>query len=242
MALTAVFLAYKEIMEIDWHRIFFSDQPYAFFLEILFRTPLMFLAVVLILRFTGKRGVQQLSIFEMVMIITLGSAAGDSMFYKDVGLFHAIAVFLIILVVYRLVIYLITKSDKVEQLLEGKPIYIIRDGVLCFKEINGSELGSDEFFGALRGQNIEHLGQIRFAILEDTGKISVFYFAGDDVKPGLPILPDEYDQKNTTISKPGIFACAKCGRIYQLTAADVVICATCKHNEWVEAIDRKRIT
>jgi uncharacterized membrane protein YcaP (DUF421 family) len=230
-----------KFMNVDWHRIFFSDHPYTFFLEILFRTPLMFLAVVLILRFTGKRGVQQLSIFEMVMIITLGSAAGDSMFYEDVGLFHAIAVFLIILGVYRLVIYLITKYEKVELLLEGKPNYIIRNGVLCYHEINGSELGSDEFFAELRGNNIEHLGQIRFAILEDTGKISVFYFPDEEVKPGLPILPDEYNRKTSSINRPGLFACAKCGSTYSLQVSDLVICQNCKHNEWVEALDRKRI-
>jgi uncharacterized membrane protein YcaP (DUF421 family) len=229
-------------MEIDWHRIFFNDEPYSFFLEILFRTPLMFLAVVIILRFTGKRGVQQLSIFEMVMIITLGSAAGDSMFYKDVGIFHAVAVFMIILGVYRLIIFLITKSEKVELLLEGKPTYIIKHGKLCVKDINGQDLGSDEFFGELRGHNIEHLGQIRYAILEDTGRISVFYFPDEDVIPGLPILPDDYNLRQKQITKPSMYACAKCGSTYQLEIADLVICEYCKHNEWVEAVDRKRIT
>ena len=110
-------------MEIDWHRILFSDQPYAFFIEILIRTPTMFLAVVAILRLTGKRGVQQLSIFEMVMIISLGSAAGDSMFYEDVGLLHAVAVFALILLVYKLLILVIAKSKKAEKLLEGEPLY-----------------------------------------------------------------------------------------------------------------------
>ena len=229
-------------MKIDWHNLFFSDLPYSFFLEILFRTPLMFLGVVLVLRFTGKRGVQQLSIFEMVMIITLGSAAGDAMFYKEVGLLHAIAVFVIVLAIYRLLIFFITKSEKVEKLLEGEPIYIIRHGRLCLNEISGDELGSDEFFGELRGFNIEHLGQIRYAILEDTGKLSVFYYKDEEVKPGLPILPDEYGKKNCIIAKPGLFACANCGSTYQLQVADAVVCENCKENLWVEAIDRKRIT
>ncbi|MEJ5961875.1 DUF421 domain-containing protein [Pedobacter immunditicola] len=229
-------------MEVDWHRILFNDEPYSFFLEILFRTPLMFLAVVIILRFTGKRGVQQLSIFEMVMIITLGSAAGDSMFYKDVGLFHAVAVFVIILGIYRLIIMLITKYEKVELLLEGKPMYIIKHGKLSLKSVNGQNLGSDEFFGELRSHNIEHLGQIRYAILEDTGRISVFYFPDDEVLPGLPILPDDYNKKQQQITKPGLYACAKCGSIYPMEITDLVVCENCEHNEWVEALDRRRIT
>ncbi len=230
------------MMDIDWHRIFFSDHPYTFFLEILFRTPLMFIAVVVILRFTGKRGVQQLSIFEMVMIITLGSAAGDSMFYEEVGILHALAVFVLILGVYRLVIYLITKSEKIERLLEGDPLYIIRNGVLCLNEANGDELGSDEFFGELRGNNVEHLGQIKFAILEDTGKVSVFYFRDEEVKPGLPILPDEYRQKSKSIKCAGLYACAKCGSTLKLQSGVDFSCLNCKNEEWVLAVDTLRIT
>lgn len=186
-------------MDIDWHRVLFSDHPYSFFIEILIRTPLMFLAVVFILRLTGKRGVQQLSIFEMVMIITLGSAAGDSMFYEDVGLLHALAVFILVLAVYRILIFFIAKSEKAEYILEGKPVYIIREGQLCLEEI-GVDLGSDEFFGELRATHVEHLGQLRYVVLEDSGKLSVFYYADEEVKPGLPILPDEYGKKSKIIT------------------------------------------
>jgi uncharacterized membrane protein YcaP (DUF421 family) len=229
-------------MEFDWHKIFFGDEPYSFFLEILFRTPLMFLAVVVILRFTGKRGVQQLSIFEMVMIITLGSAAGDSMFYKEVGLFHAIAVFGLVLAVYRLIIWLITKYEKIEILMEGKPIYIIRNGAMCLQELKSKELGSDEFFGALRGRNVDQLGQVRCAVLEDSGSVSVFYFPDDEVIPGLPILPDEFNQKCEAIEKSGLYACTRCGRTYELQPIKEVECEVCRNKEWVKAIYRIRIT
>lgn len=231
----------SNIMDFDWHRIFFSDQEYSFFWEILFRTPLMFLAVVLVLKFTGKRGVQQLSIFEMVMIITLGSAAGDSMFYKDVGLLHAVAVFILVLAVYRVLIWLITKFEWFELLIEGKPIYIIRDGKMCLDELNSKELGSDEFLAALRGQHVDQLGQVKCAVLEDTGSLSVFYFPDEEVLPGLPILPDEYESKSSKIVKAGLYACTKCARTYQFEATENVACQTCNNKEWVEAVNRKRI-
>lgn len=229
-------------MEIDWHRILFSDHPYSFFIEILIRTPLMFLAVVVILRLTGKRGVHQLSIFEMVMIITLGSAAGDSMFYKDVGLLHCLAVFGIILAIYRLIILLISRSEKAEKLLEGEPLYLLRGGKMCLKEIDGDEMGADEFFGELRGLNVEHLGQLRYVILEATGKLSVFYYPDEKVQPGLPILPDDYYIKSTKIAHTGLYACARCGNTQALQQTDSAICELCKNKEWVSAIDRIRIT
>lgn len=228
-------------MNFDWHKIFFSDQDYSFFWEILFRTPIMFLAVVVVLRFTGKRGVQQLSIFEMVMIITLGSAAGDSMFYDDVGMLHALAVFALVLGVYRILIWLITKFEWFEFLMEGKPIYIIREGIMCLEELHSKELGSDEFLGALRGQHIDQLGQVKYAVLEDTGNLSVFFFTDEEVRPGLPILPDEYERKSNKIGKAGLYACSKCARTYQLEPAIDVACDTCSNKEWVEAVYRKRV-
>jgi len=202
----------------------------------------MFLAVVLVLRFTGKRGVQQLSIFEMVMIITLGSAAGDSMFYEDVGILHAVTVFALVLAVYRLLIWLITKFDKFEVLMEGKPIYIIRNGKMCLQDLKSKELGSDEFFAALRGRNIDQLGQVKCAVLEDTGSLSVFYFADEEVIPGLPILPDEYNRKAVEITHAGLYACSKCARTYELQPVIETACPVCQNKYWVEAIYRKRIT
>jgi len=228
-------------MEIDWHRIFFSDQPYTFFIEIVFRTFVMFFVVIVILRLAGKRSVQQLSIFEIVMIITLGSAAGDPMFYEDVGLLHAVLVFIIILGFYRLLVYVISKNEKVEELLEGKAIYVIKEGMLCLDEVSGNEFGSDEFFAALRVKNIEHFGQIRYAILEDTGVISVFYYADEQVKPGLPILPAEYEKKSKIILEKGVYSCTYCGNTLLLMPSKKIVCERCNGEEWVRAIDRKRI-
>lgn len=229
-------------MEIDWFRVFFSDQPYSFFIEIVIRTLIMFVAAVVTLRLAGKREVQQLSIFEMVMIVTLGSAAGDPMFYDDVGVLHALTVFVVVLSAYRLMILLIARSDKAEALLEGEPHYIIRDGKLCLKEMPNDELGSDEFFSQLRAQSVEHLGQLRCVILEDTGRLSVFYYSDEEVRPGLPILPDEYRKKSRIIEDSGLYACAHCGNTVQLESAARVVCDICKTEEWVMAINRRRIT
>jgi len=93
-------------MHLDWYNIFINelDLPYA--LEIVLRTTLMFVSVLLILRLSGKKGVRQLTIFEVAIIIALGSAAGDPMFNKDVAILPCVLVFGLILGIYRLVSYL----------------------------------------------------------------------------------------------------------------------------------------
>ena len=77
-----------------------GSEDWSFLIETGFRTLVMFTVVLIGLTILGKRGVKQLSVFELVVIIGLGSAAGDPMFYKDVGLIPAIIVFVIIISLY----------------------------------------------------------------------------------------------------------------------------------------------
>lgn len=224
----------------DWNEIFFGKEEISFLLEIVFRTVVMFLVVVIGLNFTGKRGVKQLSVFEMVMIISLGSAAGDPMFYKEVGLLQAIVVFAVVLLSYRFIIFLITKSDKIEILFEGKPVYIIKDGRFTQKSANDLQLGSDELFTELRNKNIDHLGQIKSAILETNGTFSLLFFGDEEVKPGLPIWPEDFEKKRKSISREGFYACSNCGNVETLSPAPLYVCASCKNEEWVEPLECTR--
>lgn len=95
----------------EWNRVLFNELPVTFLFEVIFRTFIMFLVVLTALRASGKRGVKQLSISELVIIITLGSAAGDPMFYEDVGIIPAITVFIIIIILYRIVTWLTAKAN-----------------------------------------------------------------------------------------------------------------------------------
>lgn len=228
----------KEIFE--WKRLLINDLPFEFLLEVLVRTIIMFIAVLLTLRLAGKRGVKQLSIFEVVIIISLGSAAGDPMFYEDVGIVPAIVVFLVILFMYRLVTWLLGKSKKFENFIEGKPHCIIDESKFCIGTFEKEDLAQDEFFAELRLRSVEHLGQVRKAYMETNGDISVFFYGDDSVKPGLPILPELFEQKSKLVTKPGIYACAFCGNTQQLQTSGK--CMDCNHEEWVAAITTKRIS
>src|SRR5690606_32865684 len=145
-------------------------------------------ALLITLKFTGKRGVKQLSVFETVIIIALGSAAGDPMFYEDVGIIPALVVFACILLLYRLITWLTAKNKKIEGFLEGKTICFIEDGEFSIENFKKESLAQDEFFTELRIKSIAHLGQVKSAYIETTGEISVYYFPDEEVQYGLPIV------------------------------------------------------
>lgn len=230
----------KEIFE--WNRILFNDLPVEFLLEIIFRCVIMFIIVLVTLKLAGRRGVRQLSIFELVIIITLGSAAGDPMFYEDVGILHAICVFVVVLLLYRLITWAIARFQKLDDFLEGKPIYLIKESIFSIENFEKENIVIDEFFSELRQQSVDHLGQVKLAILETSGEISVFYYEDDKVKYGLPILPHEFENCFKTIREEQIYSCTFCGTTEHLQPSELVKCKTCNRDKWIYARDNKRIT
>lgn len=228
----------KKIFE--WDRLLFNDLPITFLAEVAFRTVIMFLVVLLTLKLTGKRGVKQLSVFEVVIIISLGSAAGDPMFYEDVGLIPAITVFVIILMMYRGVTWLLAKSKWFENFMEGSAQCIIEDGQFSIKSFEREDLAQDEFFAELRLKSIEHLGQVRNAYIETNGAISVFFYEDKDVKYGLPIRPQLFALKSTVIPKSGVYACTFCANTQKLEPTQAK-CTVCGRTEWVHAINIRRV-
>lgn len=229
----------KEIFE--WDRLLFNELPGAFLLEVIFRSAVMFTILLLTLKLAGKRGVKQLSIFETVIIIALGSAAGDPMFYEDVGIVPAIMVFTVIMILYRSVTWLTGKSKKFEEFIEGKTECLIKDGKFSISSFKKETLAQDEFFSELRINSIEHLGQVKHAFIEPSGEISVFYYPDEEVGYGLPILPSLFTKKNKTIPTDGTYSCSFCGHT-EKQKAGTAKCRVCQKDEWVASINTKRIT
>ncbi|TKC06207.1 DUF421 domain-containing protein [Pedobacter frigoris] len=226
---------------IDWNKFFIGEEDWEFLLEISLRTILMYFIILIGLRLLGKRGVRQLSVFELVVIISLGSAAGDPMFYKEIGLLFPIVIFGIIVGAYRFTTYLMAKSTKIDDLVEGKCVYFIIDGEFSIKEFNKEGLAQDEFFSELRQQSVSHLGQVETAILETSGNLSIFFYPDEMVRYGLPIMPALFDKASEEILEKGKYACSHCGNILQMNPVKSHQCDKCGHKKWVKALNSCRV-
>lgn len=232
----------KFLLQLELKEFLLGQEEWSFLLEIILRTFIMFLTIIIGLRILGKRGVKQLSLFELVVIIGLGSAAGDPMFYKEVGIASSVVVFMVIILLYSMVTYLIGKSQVFEKLLEGKSICLIEEGEFSIENFKKENLGSDEFFAELRLKGISQLGQIERAIEEVSGEISVFYFEDEKVQYGLPIMPGSLENSFKTISTEGFYSCIFCGYTEEKNVGNAGKCCKCKKDKWVEASNKKRIT
>lgn len=219
-----------------------GGEEWSFLSEASLRSFIMFIVILVGLRLLGKRGIKQLSVFELVVIIGLGSAAGDPMFYKDVGILPALIVFAMIIGLYKLVTFFISKSKKFELLIEGKPVCLIKNGVFTIGNFRKEALGEDEFFAELRMKSVSHLGQVEEAIVESSGEMSIFFYADEEVKYGLPIMPRSLDAAKVAITKPGHYSCAFCGYTDKMEPIEKITCPACRKQEWVESSIKKRVS
>ena len=162
------------------------------------------------------------------------------MFYEDVGIVPALLVFMIVIGLYRLVTWLAGRFLWIEKIVEGRPVYLIENGQFAIDKFTKESLSQDEFFSELRVNHVEHLGQVKTAMLETSGEMSIFFCGDPDVKPGLPILPHLFDQQFHQIPEAGIYACSFCGNVEKLPAGPSV-CDRCHKDKWVKAIGGRRL-
>ena len=223
----------ENIKIFDWHRIFSSENiPLTYLGEIAFRTIIMFLVLILALKFLSKRGVKQLSVFELAILIALGSATGDPMFYSNIPLTHGIVVLIVVIILYRIITGFTAKSKKMEVLLEGKPVCLLNDGRIDYENYKRVGLPYDKFFAELRLKSIDHLGQVRKAYLETSGEISIYLFEDNEVRQGLPIYPELIDNPSENLKINEEYACIYCGHIQHIMGKDSN-CTICNNNNWL---------
>lgn len=164
----------------DWHRMFLGDHAPLYLLEVVFRVAAIYLFAVFALRMMGARGNRSLSPFETLVIIALGSATGDSMFYPDVPIVYAWLVISIVVAMDWALAKLQVRSLLVNRALEGSPILLVRDGAVIDQALVSSKLRRDELMGFLREQGVEDTGEIRYAFLELSGEIGLLRYAPDE--------------------------------------------------------------
>ena len=223
------------LIPFDWHRMLWTPRTSpAYVGEIVFRCVVMYLIIIVALRVTGRRGVRQLSIFEISLVLALGSAAGDTMFYGTTSILYAAVVFVVVTGLYWLFNYLARAFPRFSDWMEGEPVLLVEDGRILLANFRKLRLTQKELFGELRQQQVEHLGQVRLAYMEASGNMSVYFYPSDEpMRGGLPIRPERCARRLRRAEAAGPHACFCCGRVQELAEATAATCPTCQKDEWL---------
>lgn len=224
----------------DIQRLLIDEFPLSFLFEVVFRATFAFLAVFLFLKSSGRRGIRQLSLFELVVILTLGSAAGDVSFYHDVPLLPVAVVFLTLLLLYRITVLIMTKSKKFEAWIDGLPVTVIRDGLYELESLEKLNISSSELLMELRQQGVEHLGQVKLGLVETDGDVSLYFYEEEDLHPGLSVLPPEHRDEFKKTPASGLYCCVNCGFAQYIKQEQEAPCSRCDHDVWSTALSTRR--
>jgi uncharacterized membrane protein YcaP (DUF421 family) len=180
-----------DFQPLDLERMFIGDFSFLLLLEIMVRTAVMYMVALGLVRFIGKRGLGQLSPFEYLVVIAMGSATGDPMFYPEVPLIHGALVLAIIVALQKTFFKLTQQSGLVATFIESTPTLLVDHGVMLEERMKEEGISEGDLFEKLREGGIEHLGQVRYAYLEPSGRVSIFKISPDRQTTGQSILPQE---------------------------------------------------
>lgn len=186
------------VVALDWERMFLgTDQELLFYVEIVVRTLVIYLYTIWLMRFIGKRGNRELSIFESVLVISMGSATGDVMIYPNVPLLYGMLAITIIILITRGLQFAQRHSGAVNEYLVGNPSLLIEDGHIQKEGLDASRLREDDLMALLRNQGIKHTRFVKYAFLEAHGALSVFQFQEGEASNG----PDNENYRSTMPDK-----------------------------------------
>jgi uncharacterized membrane protein YcaP (DUF421 family) len=232
----------KDFHVFDFHRIFFGDLPPVFLFEVVFRTVILYSYTLVLLRLLGKRGMGQLSTLEVAIIISFGSAIGDSMTNADMPISYGMIGITVVAIFQIYLERLINKNKKVEAFMEGEPRLMVEDGIIMWPCLVDENLSKEDLFRFLRDKEVEHLGQVHKALFEISGNVSVMFQSPKKVKPGLTVLPENNISKKAVLQEGqevpenAHYSCLNCGYTIPLTKKDQFAkCVNCNTDQWIKS-------
>lgn len=141
--------------------------------DVFLRTAIIYLFLVAALRLSGKREVGQMSVLELVVVLVISDAVQNSMVGENSTLWGGIVAVGTLLLMDRAVKMLSDRSPRVRKAIEGEPRLLVRDGRLLTRALREEKIDPDEVRAAVRAHGLLRVEDVRIAVLETDGSISV---------------------------------------------------------------------
>ena len=150
------------------------------------RTLILYVAIVVSMRIMGKRQLGELEPVEFVVAVLISDLATQPL--QDIGtpLLYGLVPVIILVCSEVLMSGAMLKSIKFRSAVCGRPSMVIENGVIIQKEMKKNRFSTDELAEQLRKKNILDISNVKFAVLETDGTLSVILFSGE-----APVTPKQ---------------------------------------------------
>lgn len=165
-------------------------------ITVFFRTLAIFAILIASMRLMGKRQIGELQISELVVTLMLSELAVLPICDAAVPVSHALVPILLLIAAEVILSFLETKSNLLKKILGGKPAVLIRRGSLDFRELARHRIEIEELTAELRLAGVFDVADVEYAVLEESGRISV--------KPKAGKAPAAADDAGIAVRERGI--------------------------------------
>jgi uncharacterized membrane protein YcaP (DUF421 family) len=225
----------------DLTRIFLGEHPPLYLVEVALRTLVTYGYLFLLMRLAGKRGMAQMSLFDWLLVIGLGSAVGDPMFYEDVPVLHCLLVITVVVGLEQAVNRAGDRWPRFGRAIDGVPLRIVSDGKLDRDNLGAERISRDEVFAALRVHGVQQLGEVERAYVEPSGRVSVL--RRPQPLPGRSVLPWDDATSQRPLADEEVtgqtqdFCCFECGAVQTRAAGEALgACSECQARRWLTPV------
>lgn len=142
--------------------------------SILLRTVFIYVFLLVIMRVMGKREIGKLSIFDLVVSFMIADISSMAIENKEEPLITWISPIILLASLQILLSFILIKSERIRNWVDGSPVPLIENGKIVDKNMAKLRYNLDDLLTQLREKNIPDVSDVAFAVLETTGKLSVF--------------------------------------------------------------------
>lgn len=142
-------------------------------MEIVVRASITFAFLFLLTRGMSKRSLGDMSPFEMILLIVIGDFVQQGVTQEDMSLTGSALAVATMAFWITVLTYVTWRWDRARRVVEGVPIVIVRDGEAVEAALEMERIPMAEVLEALRQQGVEDLADVKMAVLEVNGRISV---------------------------------------------------------------------
>lgn len=159
------------------------------FLAMAGRTILLYAIITIIFRTMGKRELGELNVLDLVVFLMLSELAVIAIENPDKHISHQIVPMTVLAVLQLSIAFVSLKSQRARKLLEGEAVILIREGKVDEKQMRKQRYNFDDLLLQLREKDIGDVRDVAYAILEPSGKLSVFPKKTNKDTPPVFTLP-----------------------------------------------------
>lgn len=164
--------------------------------SVIYKCLIVYFILFISLRFMGKREIGQVSLFDFAIILVIADILVIGIEEDNEHFLYYLIVTIVLAIIQRLLAFILLKFKNLRKFLDGKESVLIYDGKLNVKEMRKQRYNMDDLITQLRINSVASIKEVKYLILENNGKVSIFKYQDNPKNPFPLIVSGKIEEDN----------------------------------------------